>query len=70
MTIVSKQTYIDINKGKACPNKDCQSTEIVGGGVNIDGIYATQAVTCSDCDTEWEDTYTLSSFEVSEGLTE
>ena len=37
----------------------CDSGEIEGGYVNIEGGEAWQAVTCNDCLAEWTDIYTL-----------
>jgi hypothetical protein len=66
MKTVNEETYIKANKGNKCPNQACQSTDIDGGAVNIDGIYASQEVSCNNCNATWEDTYTLSDFKITE----
>jgi hypothetical protein len=48
-------------KGVRCPI--CNSKDIEGGKSNFDGDYCTLEVTCSDCDAEWRDIYTLSGIE-------
>jgi len=47
-------------KGTRCPF--CDSTDIVGQSVNIDGGGASQEVGCSACDREWIDLYQLVGF--------
>jgi hypothetical protein len=49
-----------------CPNKACGGVDIEGGFVDIEGNYAKQDVSCADCGTVWEDTYTLTSYSVLE----
>lgn len=43
--------------GCHCPS--CGSTNIDGHSVDIDAGYATQDVSCHDCDAEWTDQYKL-----------
>lgn len=50
--------YVKSGGGKC---KRCLSEDIDGGGVNIDGKYATQRVSCNECGHEWGDVYTLTS---------
>lgn len=49
-----------------CPVSDCQSEEIEGGSVSIEGQIAVQEVSCSACHCVWEDIYNLSSYRVLE----
>lgn len=51
-----KKKYLE-QGGNNCPN--CGSVSFKGGFVQIDGDSAWQAVSCNDCDTSWEDQYTL-----------
>lgn len=46
--------------GNVCPQ--CQSHDIEGEGVDVDGNQAHQEVSCSNCFAVWVDTYTLSYF--------
>lgn len=54
-----KEAYLK-NPGK-CPF--CQSRDIDGGFVEIDGKSAWQKVSCNNCEKEWNDIYTLSDVE-------
>lgn len=50
--------YLD-NPG-LCPR--CQSSDITGDSIDVDGETVTQSVCCSTCDFEWIDSYRLESF--------
>lgn len=56
----------EYTKGEAnrCPNKKCDSTDIEGGPIDIEGQTAIQEVSCNECEGVWNDVYTLSSYEV------
>ena len=47
--------------GTHCPY--CGSEEIVGGSIEIDAETAMQSITCMVCGKEWDDIYTLSTYE-------
>ena len=42
----------------------CKNENIDGDSVEIDGKNACQIVRCLNCDATWQDSYTLSGFEV------
>lgn len=46
--------------GVKCPF--CGSHELTSGAVEVDEGGASQSVTCDDCDSEWEDLYTLTGY--------
>ena len=46
--------------GTRCPV--CQSTQLEGGSVNIDGGVASQDIWCKTCGASWNDTYTLTGY--------
>ena len=63
-TLKTQEQYLkEVSK---CPNKDCNSTDIDGGSITVEGRQAWQQVSCNECDTVWNDVYTLTSYEVSE----
>lgn len=51
--------YTD-NGGVICPN--CESTNLSGTEVDIDGGIATRTVMCLDCDANWTDLYELKGY--------
>ena len=51
--------------GSRCPF--CGEGQIEGAGVEIDGGVAVQRVSCTECDGEWVDYYTLDHVAVSDG---
>jgi transcription elongation factor Elf1 len=55
MTRQQRQKYLK-DPGH-CPY--CESTDIEGGFVEIDGNMACQTVTCQDCGRRWSDGYKL-----------
>ena len=61
-TLRSQAAYIK-DAGK-CPC--CNSDQIEGGPVQIDGPSAWQSISCNDCGARWADIYTLSSYEIEE----
>lgn len=66
MSILTNEEYINGKHANCCPITSCQSTMIEGGSISIEGKIAVQEVSCSQCEAVWEDTYTLSSFELTE----
>lgn len=52
--------YIE-SGGITCPA--CGSADITGGSVEIDAGGASQSCSCSTCDCEWTDRYTLTHVE-------
>jgi hypothetical protein len=57
------ENYIKGGDGK-CPK--CESINITGGHVEIDGDEAVQGVLCGDCEFEWEDVYILSEIRITD----
>lgn len=55
MTPEQKTAYL--KDPSVCPY--CQSPNIDGEGVQIEGSQAIQEVACNDCYNEWEDSYQL-----------
>lgn len=51
--------------GNCCPS--CGSGDISGSSITVDGREAYQQVTCSDCNAEWNDMYTLTGHSDLEG---
>lgn len=51
-------------KGNVCPN--CESCDIEGGSVEIDGSEAWQKVHCHECEFAWIDVYQLTGFDPDE----
>lgn len=43
--------------GTRCPN--CESHDIFGGSVDIEGQFAYQDISCANCNARWTDVYTL-----------
>jgi transposase-like protein len=60
MKPMSQAAYVAAG-GNLCPY--CGSTDISGGSFTVDGPTAHQEVSCSECDEEWTDTYTLAGFQ-------
>lgn len=46
--------------GTNCPV--CQSTQLEGSSVDIDGGFASQEIWCKTCGASWNDTYTLTGY--------
>jgi transposase-like protein len=40
----------------------CDSEDLEGEGVDIDGIFAHQSVSCNSCGSDWTETYRRESF--------
>lgn len=59
MNTMTSAEYV-ANGGICCPF--CGSTDIEGGGVDIDVGGASQAIFCNECEAEWTDHYTLSGY--------
>ena len=61
---MSKQPLTDAEYvatlGTNCPV--CQSTELEGSSVDIDGGVASQEIWCKTCGASWNDTYTLTGY--------
>lgn len=55
----AEERYVSAG-GAFCPH--CGSRDIVGGGIEVDGATAFQAVQCQACESDWVDQYTLSGF--------
>ena len=51
-----KELYV-LHDGTKCPY--CESNEIEGSSMDVDGNTAWQKITCLGCDKEWNDIYTL-----------
>ena len=51
-----KKKYLD-SGGSICPY--CESSQIEGGSIEIDGQQAWQKVSCLDCEKDWDDIYNL-----------
>ena len=47
--------------GQFCPA--CESNDLQGGPVEIDADTAIQAIECGNCESTWNDLYTLSTIE-------
>jgi hypothetical protein len=58
MTLTNKQ-HVD-NEGGQCPF--CESWDIEGESLDIEGGVITQIVNCVDCSKEWVDVFTLTSY--------
>ncbi|MGX1201106.1 hypothetical protein [Marinobacter sp. MBR-105] len=63
--LTREQTYVRDNYGK-CPA--CQSTDIVGDSVEINGNLAHQGVNCNECGAVWCDEYQLTRVIDAEGF--
>jgi transcription elongation factor Elf1 len=57
MAITAKQKKAYLKHPGKCPK--CKSEDITGASIEIDGDYAVQEVSCSDCEAEWYDYYKL-----------
>ena len=61
---MSKQPLTDTEYvamlGTNCPV--CQSTQLEGSSVDIDGGVASQKIWCKTCGASWNDTYTLTGY--------
>ena len=51
-----------LNHSSACPI--CESGDVSGGSMDMDGDSAWQSVTCMSCGAEWDDIYKLNSVEI------
>jgi hypothetical protein len=60
LTQEQRDAYIDHGFSR-CPF--CQSEDIAGDFVQVDGRYCWQSVTCNQCEENWRDVYALSSVE-------
>lgn len=58
--MITDKMYLD-KGGGICPF--CQSDQIEGGSIDIDGDTAAQRVGCLVCDHEWFDLYKLIGFD-------
>lgn len=47
------------NNGLTCLNPKCDSTDLEGGSIEIDGPIAVQSITCNKCGSSWSDIYKL-----------
>ena len=47
-----------------CPNRKCNSTDVDGGSIVVEGKTAVQEVSCNECEVVWNDIYTLLFYEV------
>lgn len=56
---LSDAEYVE-KGGCTCPF--CGSDDIEGGSTNVDAGYATQEVSCNECDRSWEDQYNLTGY--------
>lgn len=64
MTEEQKASYLNAAKPNLCPC--CGSDEIEGGTVSIQGKKAVQECSCMTCESQWEDTYSLTDVTVYE----
>lgn len=46
--------------GGGCPS--CNSTQIEGGSIEVEGSTASQGVRCLDCNANWNDVYALAGY--------
>lgn len=60
LTKEQKEKYIANGAGV------CESSDISGGQVEIDGMVAWQEVDCAACGAEWQDIYRLTDVKVNE----
>ena len=58
--MISSEEYAG-KGGIICPK--CESTDIVGGSVNIEEGTATQPMSCNGCGAAWDDIYDLVGYE-------
>jgi transcription elongation factor Elf1 len=65
LTKEQKEKYLK-NGTNLCPF--CESSDIVGGSVEIDGAVAWQEVSCSECGEVWQDVYKFAFVETQEEL--
>ena len=56
LTEEQKRAYMQ-NTANLCPF--CKSWDIEGSPIEADGRYAWQEATCSECQEQWRDVYTL-----------
>jgi len=56
LTEEQKKAYLE-NAANLCPF--CQSPDITGGPVDINGREAWQEVSCNECHEQWRDVYAL-----------
>ena len=61
MKLTEEQKKAYLKDSSKCPF--CQSEQIEGGPVEIDGDTAWQKVSCLDCDKQWADIYRLADVE-------
>jgi len=55
--LTGKQVKEYLAKGSSCPF--CGSESITGGSVDIEGVAASQEVSCQECGRSWRDVYRL-----------
>lgn len=60
--MLSQEKHLET--ANCCPSISCQSIDIEGGHITIEGKIAWQKVSCNKCDYEWNDIYTKTSYEV------
>jgi len=60
LTIAKSEDYLR-RHGVDCPN--CGHPDVEGGCVEVDAGSAWQKLSCSECDAEWVDIYTLTGVE-------
>lgn len=66
--VISKKDYLVKHNAGCCPVLSCQSEDISGGSIMINGTTAIQEVICNICSAAWEYEYRLVDFEmISEG---
>jgi hypothetical protein len=63
ITAERKSDYVMRSYG-LCLNPKCDSGNIEGGDIQMDGMMAWQEITCLDCGVAWDDVYELQSVEV------
>lgn len=57
---LTKKQYVK-KCGVICPF--CQSDQIEGFSIEVDGPIAWQPIICNDCNSEWDDIYELTGYE-------
>lgn len=64
LTPEQKKKYIEDNNANRCPF--CESADISGGHISIDGKVVWQEIWCNECNEDWRDVYTLAFVETDE----
>lgn len=57
--VINQEKYLQ-KRGNVCPN--CESPNISGGPIEVDGAIAWGEVACPNCGTTWTDTWQLTGY--------